>query len=502
MRDGLVEVPENALVEERIALGLTAPQLGIVAGAVLFGAALNLLPLWAPLKVLLILLLSGPLALAAVLPIRGEPAYRWLLRALRHWRSRRVWRAEVQLASKQPVSGDVIDGDDDDKGGARDGEPRAVRGGTTLTPAQCGAVESGADNQDAATSSLAAPFPPSLAAVTESSVLEEQGAMDGSSPRLRLIGPPQTEATADVAARRDEPERPPAIPFVLPGPRLACFLSFAGGVGKTTLAVETSTLIASQARYRSADGEAHRLRVLVVDAARLSSSVGLRLGIDPDALSRARTHRDWTKAESVAQTIVASSQRLDLISLPPHPILVGRGGADGGAPLQFGPAAAEALLTTAHRAGYQLVVVDLGNMLEEGHQHLLDRADVVIGVVRPTLESIPDVLRLAEHLRGAGWGRKLLLVANQCDDDTELRSFARDDDVPLIGVIPPAPAFSAAADRHQPAWAADLRLRDALLPVARAVWPLDTLGRRHPGRAPILRRWLARLRGTAASRGR
>ena len=37
MRDGLVEVPENALVEERIALGLTAPQLGIVAGAVLFG---------------------------------------------------------------------------------------------------------------------------------------------------------------------------------------------------------------------------------------------------------------------------------------------------------------------------------------------------------------------------------------------------------------------------------------------------------------------------------
>jgi CO dehydrogenase nickel-insertion accessory protein CooC1 len=127
---------------------------------------------------------------------------------------------------------------------------------------------------------------------------------------------------------------------------------------------------------------------------------------------------------------------------------------------------------------------------------------VVIGVVRPTLESIPDVLRLAEHLRDAGWGRKLLLVANQCDDDTELRSFARDADVRLIGVIPPAPAFITAADRHQPAWAADIRLRDALLPVARAVWPLDTLGQRDPGRGPILRRLLARVRGTAGSHGR
>jgi CO dehydrogenase nickel-insertion accessory protein CooC1 len=478
MLDGLVEVPENALVEERIAFGLTAPQLGILAGAVLFGAALNLLPLWAPLKVLLILLVSGLVAIAAVLPIRAEPAYRWLLRALRYWRSPRVWRAKVvpvvttgspeDVASKWPVMDDVVDSGEVLKHVAArraDDDPRA---GLTATR-------------------------PSTA---------EDEAMDGSSPRLRLIRPPETAGSGEVPAPREEPERPPSIPYVLPGPRLACFLSFAGGVGKTTLAVETSTLIATHARYRSADGEAHRLRVLVVDAARLSSSVGLRLGVDPDALSRARTHRDWTKAESVEQTIVASSHRLDLITLPPHPILVGRAGADAGAPLQFGPPAAEALLTAAHRASYQLVVVDLGNMLEEGHEHVLDRADVVIGVVRPTLESIPDVLRLAEHLRDAGWGRKLLLVANQCDDDTELRGFARDADVPLIGVIPPAPAFMAAADRHQPAWAADLRLRDALLPVARAVWPLDTLGQRHHGRAPMLRRWLARVRGTAGSLGR
>ncbi|MEX0630049.1 MAG: hypothetical protein WEE67_09880 [Chloroflexota bacterium] len=474
-RQGLVEVPENALVEERIAFGLAAPQLAILTGALLFGAALNLMPLWAPAKVLLILLLAGPVAVAAVLPIRGEPAYRWLLRALRYWRSPKVWRPTLvpAVTANSPAEAD-------DKRSVSDD---VVHSGEVL--------EHGAARR-------AGKDPPSGLTATRASTVEE-GAMDGSSPRLRLIRPSQTEGSAEVPAPQEAPERPPSIPYVLPGPRLACFLSFAGGVGKTTLTVETATLIATHARYRGADGEAHRLRVLVVDAARLSSSVGLRLGIDPDALSQARMHRDWSSAESVEQTIVASSQRLDLISLPPHPILVGRARADDGAPLQFGPPAAEALLTTAHRAGYQLVVVDLGNMLEEGHQHLLDRADVVIGVVRPTLESIPDVLRLGEHLRDAGWGRKLLLVANQCTDDTELRTFARDADVPLIGVIPPAPAFITAADRHQPAWAADLRLRDALLPVARAVWPLDTLDQRNHEGAPVLRRWLARVRGTAGS---
>jgi len=58
-RDDLVEVPENALIEERIAFGLTAPQLGILAVAGLAAAALNLLPLWAVAKVLVILLVAG-----------------------------------------------------------------------------------------------------------------------------------------------------------------------------------------------------------------------------------------------------------------------------------------------------------------------------------------------------------------------------------------------------------------------------------------------------------
>jgi cellulose biosynthesis protein BcsQ len=498
MRDGLVEVPENALVEERIALGLTAPQLAIATAAVLLAAALNLAPVWAPLKILLILILPGPVALAAVLSIRGEPAYRWLLWAFRHWRSSKVWRAEVLRSadpegSKRLVSGGVVDHAED----AADQEA-AVRGSTTIEPHELGAVESGADNDSAAMRALAAP-PTAWVAAKAVPAAAERGDMNGSSPRLRLIEPQNAGARAEEAPRGEAPERLPAIPYVLPGPRLACFVAFAGGVGKTTLAVETATLLASRARYRSADDTTHPLRVVVIDAARLTSAVGLRLGLKPEALSASRGPRDWNNPASVEDAIAASPQLVDVITLPPHSMLGGRARADGGGTMTFGTPAAEAILTAAQRAGYGLVVADLGNLLEEGHEYLIDRADVVLGVVRPTLESIPDVLRLADRLRDAGWGRKLLLVANQCADDTELRSFAHSVNVPLVATIPVTATFSAAADRHTPAWAADPALRASLLPVARALWPLGALDVERHERGAGWQRWLARLRAMAGT---
>ena len=466
-RDGLVEVPENALIEERIALGLTAPQLGIVAGAVLFGAALNLLPLWAPLKVMLILLTSGPVALAAVLPIRGEPAYRWLLRALRYWRSPKVWRPAVvtavtaissaEAASKPPVSHDV----EDSSAVATTGQP------------------------------------PDIRQATESSPAEERGAMDHAPARLRLIRPDQSGPDPDQAALgEDQQQRPPSVPFVLPGPRLVCFLSFVGGVGKTTLAVETASYIAAHARYRTPEGETLGVRVLLIDAARLAAAAGLRLGLDPDGLSQAWTYRDWADPRAALDARVQSRQRVDVITLPPHPQLMGRErpvAEDVGD--EFRAPEAEALLNAARGAAYQLVVVDLGGLLEDGHRVLLKEAAVIVGVVRPTLESLPDVLRLTNHLRDVSLGRKLVLVANQCADDTELRRFAREADVPLIGVVPPSPAFVAAADRHEPAWRVDPRLTAALLPIARTVWPLDSLAtqpRANGSLAGLLRRALSR----------
>jgi Mrp family chromosome partitioning ATPase len=495
MRDGLVEVPENAIVEERIALGLTAPQLAIVTGAVLLAAALNLAPLWPPLKALLILLLPGPVALAAVLSIRGEPAYRWLLRAFRYWRSSKTWRAEVIRtavpdAGKRLVSGGVVDHDDE-----LAGEEAAVHRSTTIESVEVGAVESGADNASTATS---APPP----AAHRSSMPEESRPMDGTPVRLRLIEPGESGSVPDDDHPREEPARPPSVPFVLPGPRLVCFLSFVGGVGKTTLAVEAATYIANRARYRTADGETLPVRALLIDAARMSAAVGLRLGIDADDLSKAWTYRDWAEPDAALDARVRSRHGVDLITLPPHPQLAGieRSTAEDGAD-EFRAPDANSLLEAARVAGYQLVVADLGSVLEDGHRVLLKEAAVAVGVVRPTLESLPDVLRVANHLRNIGFARKLVIVANQCDDDTELRRFAHDADVPLVAAIPASPLFVAAANRQEPAWRLDPQLAAALLPVARTIWPLDSLGSPANGRHPFAG-ILRRARSLAGKAGR
>lgn len=486
--DGLVEVPENALVEERIAFGLTAPQLGIVTAAVLLAAALNLAPLWAPLKVFLILVVAGPITLVATLPVRGEPAYRWCVRAFRYWRSAKVWNPglEVSDPDKPLVSGGVVDPVD-----TSGEEVATLRERTTFAAVGSGPVDLGADNEPAAPRALAAPVPP-LQVARGPSAVEERRPMNGSPARLRLLKPHESGHDEDAAVAREETERPPSVPFVLPGPRLVCFLSFAGGVGKTTLAVETATYIGQRARYRTPDNTAAAVRVLVIDAARLASAAGLRLGIGADDLSKPWAYRDWSEPESALGARVRTRHGVDLIGLPPHPQLLG---LESGVPEDthgdFRGPEANTLLDAARNAGYQLLVADLGSLVEHGHRVFLQEAAVVVGVVRPTLESLPDVLRVTNHLRNTGFARKLVLVANQCDDDAELRRFASDADVPVVAAVPPSSEFVAAADRQEPAWRADRALEAAILPLARTVWPLDSLGpedrRRHGVGAVVAR---------------
>jgi len=123
---GLVEVPENAVRDEPIAFGLTGVQLGICGIAVLVAAALNLLPIWEPVRIALIVFVAGPIAVGAALPIQGEPAYRWLFRAVRYARAPRRWAAQLEgdkvvtmgtanAADKRLISGaDYADGSPDE----------------------------------------------------------------------------------------------------------------------------------------------------------------------------------------------------------------------------------------------------------------------------------------------------------------------------------------------------------------------------------------------------
>ena len=105
---GLVEVPENAVRDEPLAFGLSAPQLVLCGAAVGIGALLNLVPLWLPVKIVLLLVVVAPVVLAAILPIRGEPAYRWLVRAIRYLRGRGPGtRVLLPVPGKSEISGDV-----------------------------------------------------------------------------------------------------------------------------------------------------------------------------------------------------------------------------------------------------------------------------------------------------------------------------------------------------------------------------------------------------------
>ena len=98
----------------------------------------------------------------------------------------------------------------------------------------------------------------------------------------------------------------------------------------------------------------------------------------------------------------------------------------------------------------------------------------MLGVIRPTLESLPDVHRLANVLRGMGAGRKLSLVANMADDDGSVRLHAHEYEVAVAAVVPMSGTFTTAAERGEPAWSLDAGLEPAIRGVAATVWPLLT----------------------------
>ncbi|NJD28332.1 MAG: hypothetical protein FIA92_08545 [Chloroflexi bacterium] len=467
---GLVEVPENGVRDEPIAFGLTGVQLGICAIAVVVAAALNLLPIWEPVRIVLIVLGAGPIAIAAALPIQGEPAYRWLIRAIRYLRSRKTWRAELVGAEVLTASTDKPAISDD---GHTDGSSNPASDGSPAWQSE--------DNTGTAAQRASSP-------TGEASPDEAHGRRPPASERVvmgvvQLLRPHPVRSEDDgsdepsVGATLGRPEPRAPVPHLLPGLRIAVFVSFAGGVGKTTLAVETATLIATRARYRTLDGDELPLRVLLLDASRVTAgAAGIRLGLDGDAISKAANPARWHQPRMVEDFVAATRSGVDVALAPAHPMTLG-------AELQPEPERelfradhVDDFLDGAREAGYQLLVTDLGSHLEDGHRHLVDRADLVLGVVRPTLESLPDVHRLANVLRGMGAGRKLSLIANMADDDRAVRVHAHEYEVPIAATVQTSPTFTVAAERGEPAWSLDAAIEPPIRGVAATVWPLLTEG--------------------------
>jgi Mrp family chromosome partitioning ATPase len=416
---GLVEVPENAVRDEPIAFGLTAVQLGICALAVVVAAILNVLPIWEPIRLVLVVLGTGPIALAAALPVRGEPAYRWIVRGVRYGRDSRCWNATLESPDKSQLSGV------DDTAEAE-----------VYPPMTESTVPKTVEEQEAPPATPAAPSPRA---------------------RLRLVGSERPDPESDP---------PPPVPHLLGRLHVVCLLSFAGGVGKTTLAVEAATLVGSRARYRTLDGDERPVRVLLLDAARTNPAAHLRLGLDPAQVSRLLTRYDWPDSLTFEMRAVETRFGVSLLSLPQLPL------QGLGPELPFGPIEAAGILDAAEQAGFQLVVVDLGTQLEDGHRHLIGQADVVLGVVTPRVEALPDVLRITGYVRALGAGRKLGLVANEASDEGSLPTLADGEQVPIVATVPRLEAFDAAGDRGVPAWTDDPDTEHVLRPLATAAWPL------------------------------
>lgn len=415
---GLVEVPENAVRDEPIAFGLTGVQLGICAIAVLVAAILNVLPIWEPIRLVLVVFGAGPIAIAAALPVRGDPAYRWIVRGVRYRRDSRCWNATLESPDKSQLSG--LDD---------------TAGGEVYPPMTESTVPQTVEEREA---------PPALPAASSLG------------PRLRLVG----------SERPVESDPAPPVPHLLGRLHIVCLLSFAGGVGKTTLAVEAASLVGSRARYRTLDGEERPVRVLLLDAARTNPAAHLRLGLDPAQVSRLLTRYDWPDSLTFEKRAVETRYGVSLLSLPQLPL------QGLGPELPFGPVEAAGVLDAAEQAGFQLVVVDLGTQLEDGHRHLIGRADVVLGVVTPRVEALPDVLRITSYVRALGAGRKLGLVANEASDEGSLPTLADGEQVPIVATVPRLEAFDAAGDRGVPAWTDDPGAEHVLRPLATAAWPL------------------------------
>ena len=443
---GLVEVPENAMRDDPLAFGLTAPQLGLAGAATAVAFILNLLPIWLPLRLTLAVLGAAPIFGVAVISIRGEPGYRWLMRFARFARSERRWFvSSAATADSTPATSDL---------------PNALplaEGTTTRNseqPTERFEFEAASDPEPTA----ALPRGPSP--------------MWDKSVRLRVVAG-ETDEPSPSEVRPPELAAPdtPILPYLVGESRLVCFLSFAGGVGKTTLAVEVASLVGKTGHIASEDHSAAPLRVLLLDAARFAPAAAIRLGVPPSNLSTSWTPDAWREPDAARRFVVGTRHSVEVLTLPAHPRMSGRDAIFESPDDEFQAGGAQTLLDAANRSDTALVVADLGCAIDEGHRYLMEHADLVLGVVRPTTESLADAYRLATMARGLHLGRKLALVANEVDDDREVAQIARDAGLDLLAAIPRDPTFDLAGESGVPAWRIKPEARESLMPLARIVWP-------------------------------
>jgi pilus assembly protein CpaE len=182
--------------------------------------------------------------------------------------------------------------------------------------------------------------------------------------------------------------------------RLACFYGAKGGVGTTTIAINTAIALATRLKRGTA----------LIDANLQfgDERVFLDLGLDTASMVNAITEPDLD-GELLKKLVVSHHAGMDLLLAPPNPeqadIVVERQRTD--------PGTLSNILSLMRKA-YDYTLVDMAKSLDDFNLQLFDEADVIFVVMTADLSCLKNVRLVLETMDSLGYERsKIQLVLNR-----------------------------------------------------------------------------------------
>ncbi|CAN5362021.1 response regulator [soil metagenome] len=197
---------------------------------------------------------------------------------------------------------------------------------------------------------------------------------------------------------RGQPRNPDAEKQTLG--RLACFYGAKGGVGTTTMAINTAIALAGRLKRKTA----------LVDANLQFGDmrVFLDLGLDSSSIVNAISEPDLD-ADLLKKLMVSHRSGMELLLAPPNPesadLVVERQRAD--------PRSLSHILALMRKA-YDYTVVDMAKSIDDFNLQLFDEADVIFVVMTADLSCLKNVRLVIETMESLGYERgKIQLVLNR-----------------------------------------------------------------------------------------
>ena len=182
--------------------------------------------------------------------------------------------------------------------------------------------------------------------------------------------------------------------------RLACFYGAKGGVGTTTIAINTAIALATRLKRKTA----------LIDANLQfgDTRVFMDMGLDSSSMVNAITENDLD-AELLKRLVVSHRTGIDLLLAPPNPeqadIVVERQRTD--------PGALSNILALMRRA-YDYTMVDMAKTIDDFNLQLFDEADVIFVVMTADLSCLKNVRLVLETMDSLGYERnKIQLILNR-----------------------------------------------------------------------------------------